>query len=51
MERQNDRVPGDDPDVSSDQEPESLEIDRAEAAEIRRQVALELETFESGIQG
>lgn len=51
MERDTPRVPGDDPEVSSDHDPESLEIDPAEAAEIKRQIALEVETFEGGIQG
>ena len=51
MNRDGDRQYSDDPAVSSDAEPESLEISAAEAAEMQRQSALELENFEGGIQG
>lgn len=48
-----DRQPSDDPEVSSDAVPdaEALTISAAEEVEMRRQVALELENFEQGLQG
>jgi hypothetical protein len=47
------RAPGDDSDIGSDTPPgaESLEISPAEEVEMRRQIALELENFEQGMEG
>jgi hypothetical protein len=53
MERDESRVPGEDRAVGSDAEPdaEALEISPAEEVEMRRQIALELENFEQGLEG
>ncbi|MFS0733395.1 hypothetical protein ABC304_15540 [Microbacterium sp. 1P10UB] len=53
MDRDTTPVPSDDPEISSDAAPDEQEltISAAEEAEMRREVALELENFEGGIQG
>lgn len=53
MERDHTPVPSDDPEVSSEDIPDEqeLEISPAEEAELRRQVAFEVENLEQGIQG
>lgn len=53
MARDDSRTPGEDPKVGSDAEPDAdaLEVSRAEEIEMRRQLALELENFEQGIEG